>query len=57
MIQEMTELYPEAVKDRYNIEELGRPIEVLEAIAPYTHEKEIPVFVAGGITDGSEMAK
>lgn len=31
--------------------------EVLEAITPYKQEKEIPVFVAGGIESGGEMAK
>ena len=31
--------------------------EVLKAIAPYEKEKKIPVFVAGGIEDGGQMAR
>lgn len=31
--------------------------EVLAAIAPYQKEKDIPVFVAGGVKDGGEMAR
>ncbi len=53
LIQEMTELYPEAVKDRYNIEELGRPIEVLEAIAEsrkcYSKGQELDLLKASNL--------
>jgi len=53
LIQEMTELYPKAIKDRYNIEELGQPIEVLKAIAEnrkcYSKGEELDLLKASNL--------
>ena len=53
LIQEMLQLYPQALKDRYGIEELGQPIDVLKAIAEnrkcYSKGEELDLLKASNL--------
>ena len=53
LIQEMVELYPQALKERYSIEELGAPIDVLKAIAEnrkcYSKGEELDLLKASNL--------
>lgn len=53
LIEEMTALYPQAVKERYGIPGLGQPIEVLRAIAEsrkcYSKGKELDLLKASNL--------
>ncbi|MBQ9142514.1 MAG: ribosome biogenesis GTPase YlqF [Lachnospiraceae bacterium] len=53
LIQEMTKLYPQALQERYAIEVLGQPIEVLQAIAEsrkcYSKGEELDLLKASNL--------
>ena len=53
LIKELTELYPQALKERYSLEELGQPIEVLKGIAEnrkcYAKGEELDLLKASNL--------
>ncbi|MBQ7776883.1 MAG: ribosome biogenesis GTPase YlqF [Lachnospiraceae bacterium] len=53
LLQEMMGLYPQALKDRYSLEELGTPVEVLNAIAEnrkcYSKGEELDLLKASNL--------
>ena len=53
LIQELTELYPQALKERYSLEELAQPIEVLKGIAEnrkcYAKGEELDLLKASNL--------
>ena len=53
LIQELTTLYPQALKERYSLEELGQPIDVLRGIAEnrkcYAKGEELDLLKASNL--------
>ena len=53
LIQELTALYPQALKERYGLEELGQPIDVLKGIAEsrkcYAKGEELDLLKASNL--------